>query len=224
MATITPASGWGRSAEVRVNKSELIDTIADQVGGRAAATRAVDAVVESIQRAVTRGERVVITGFGVFERAERAARIGRNPATNQPMRLKKSVVPKFRAGTEFKAYVAGVKKFAKVTGASAASRAAASPVARSVASRASGLAATAGTARPARPTPAKAAAKATAKAPARPAAKAPAKAAAKASARPAAKAVRTARSTTAAPAKAATKAPARAAAKAPAKAAGRVVR
>jgi DNA-binding protein HU-beta len=103
-----------------VNKSELIDTIAGQVGGRSAAATAVDAVIETIERAVTSGERVVITGFGVFEKANRSARMGRNPATGAAVRIKKSSVPKFRPGTEFKAYVNGTKKLTKAVKAVAA--------------------------------------------------------------------------------------------------------
>jgi DNA-binding protein HU-beta len=101
------------SAEVRVNKSELIDTIADRLSvGRKQAVEAVDAVFDTIQRAVTEGERVAISGFGVFERVDRAARIGRNPATGEPVRVNETTVPKFRPGSEFKAYVSGARDIA----------------------------------------------------------------------------------------------------------------
>lgn len=89
-----------------MNKSQLVERISQQIeGGRAAATRAVDAVFDAIQEAVSKGEKVTITGFGVFERVERAARTGRNPATGEPVDVKASVVPKFRPGSEFKAQV-----------------------------------------------------------------------------------------------------------------------
>lgn len=102
-----------------MNKSQLIDAIADQVGGKGVAAKAVEAVLEQIQRRVSAGEKVVITGFGVFERQQRAARTARNPATGAAVKVKKSTVPKFRPGTEFKAYVGGAKKFAKASPATA---------------------------------------------------------------------------------------------------------
>jgi DNA-binding protein HU-beta len=96
-----------------VNKSELVSRVSESVdGGRAAANRAVEAVIEAIQEAVTRGEKVAISGFGVFERVERAARIGRNPATGAPVQVKASAVPKFRPGAEFKGYVSGARELA----------------------------------------------------------------------------------------------------------------
>jgi DNA-binding protein HU-beta len=89
-----------------VNKSQLVDHIAQQIeGGRSNATKAVDAVFDAIQDAVASGEKVTITGFGVFERAERAARTGRNPATGEPVQVAAALVPKFRPGSEFKARV-----------------------------------------------------------------------------------------------------------------------
>ena len=93
-----------------MNKSELIDAIAERLAvGRKQAVDAVDAVFDTIQRSVTEGERVAISGFGVFERVERAARIGRNPATGEAVRVKATTVPKFRPGSEFKAVVSGAR-------------------------------------------------------------------------------------------------------------------
>jgi DNA-binding protein HU-beta len=90
-----------------VNKSQLVDRISPQIdGGRTAATRVVDAVFDAIQEAVSAGEKVTITGFGVFEAYSRAARTGRNPATGEPVEVPAAVVPKFRPGSEFKASVA----------------------------------------------------------------------------------------------------------------------
>jgi DNA-binding protein HU-beta len=103
-----------------VNKSDLIDAIADHVGGRAAATKAVEAFLDTVTRAVAAGEKVALSGFGVFEKAERAARTGRNPATGAVVKIRKTSVPKFRPGTEFKAYVKGTKKFARLVVAKAA--------------------------------------------------------------------------------------------------------
>lgn len=85
-----------------MNKSELIDVVAERIGDKRAATAAVEAVVDTITRAVVAGERVAISGFGVFEKVERAARTARNPATGAVVKLKKTSVPKFRPGQGFK--------------------------------------------------------------------------------------------------------------------------
>lgn len=98
-----------------MNKRELIDAISGRLGDKKTATEAVNAVLETIQTAVARGEKVAITGFGVFEKTERPARTARNPATGQPIQVPKSSVPKFRPGADFKAFVSGEKK---VTGKS----------------------------------------------------------------------------------------------------------
>jgi DNA-binding protein HU-beta len=99
---------------VHVNKAELIDAIADRLGAdKRAASNAVDAVVDTITRAVAAGEKVAITGFGVFERQVRNARQARNPRTGAIVQLKKTAVPKFRAGGTFKEVVSGAKKLAK---------------------------------------------------------------------------------------------------------------
>jgi DNA-binding protein HU-beta len=85
-----------------VNKAELIDAVAEKVGDKRVAAAAVETVVDSITRAVVAGERVAISGFGVFEKVERAARTARNPATGAVVKLKKTSVPKFRPGQGFK--------------------------------------------------------------------------------------------------------------------------
>jgi len=95
-----------------VNKSELIDAIAEKLGGRATAAAAVEAILETVQRSVIAGERVVLSGFGVFEQQKRAARTGRNPSTGARVRIPAMSVPKFRPGTEFKALVSGAKDMA----------------------------------------------------------------------------------------------------------------
>jgi DNA-binding protein HU-beta len=107
-----------------VNRAELIDQIRDRLGiDKRAAENAVDAVFDSIQRAVAAGEKVALTGFGVFERVDRAARTGRNPRTGAAVKIKKTSVPKFRPGTQFKGVVSGAVKLGKV--ADAATKAAA---------------------------------------------------------------------------------------------------
>jgi len=107
-----------------VNRAELIDAIRDRLGvDKRAAETAVDAVFDTIQRAVAQGEKVALSGFGVFEKVDRAARTGRNPRTGETVKVKKTSVPKFRPGTQFKGVVSGAVKLGKV--ADAATKAAA---------------------------------------------------------------------------------------------------
>jgi DNA-binding protein HU-beta len=89
-----------------VNKAELIDALAARLGDKKSATMALDAVLAEIQSAVTKGEKVSLTGFGVFEKRVRAARTARNPRTGEAVKVKKTSVPAFRAGAGFKEMVA----------------------------------------------------------------------------------------------------------------------
>lgn len=93
-----------------MNKAQLVETIADKMGGRQQATDAVDNVLDAIVRAVVAGDRVSITGFGSFEKVTRPARFARNPQTGERVRVKKTSVPRFRAGQGFKDLVSGAKK------------------------------------------------------------------------------------------------------------------
>jgi DNA-binding protein HU-beta len=102
-----------------VNKAQLIDRLSTQLGSKKAATDAVDAVVNTITRAVSSGERVAITGFGVFEKVARPARTGRNPRTGATVKIKKTSVPKFKPGQSFKEVVSGARKLPKVAVAAA---------------------------------------------------------------------------------------------------------
>ncbi len=126
-----------------MNKSQLIDTLAPSFdGNRRSAAQALDTVLETITRTVVTGEKVGITGFGVFEKLDKPARTVRNPATGASVRKKKTSVPRFRAGAELKAYVSGEKKFPRGSAARkaapAASTAAASTGARSTAGKSTG--------------------------------------------------------------------------------------
>jgi DNA-binding protein HU-beta len=210
-----------------VNKSELIEVLTDKLGDRKTATAAVEGVVDAITRAVAKGEKVGISGFGVFEKVDRAARTARNPATGAAVKLKKTSIPKFRPGQGFKDIVSGAKKVpppakdsvraVTARGGSAGGRAAAAPA---KAARPAAKAAKA----PTRPAAAKAASASPAKASKAPAkaSKAPAKAA-KAPARSAGtarSAAATAGSSRTPAKKVAAKAPATSAAKAKAPAKG----
>ncbi|KUM82857.1 MULTISPECIES: HU family DNA-binding protein [Streptomyces] len=96
-----------------MNKAQLVEAIADKVGGRQQAADAVDAVLDAIVRATVAGDRVSVTGFGSFEKVDRPARYARNPQTGERVRVKKTSVPRFRAGQGFKDLVSGTKKLPK---------------------------------------------------------------------------------------------------------------
>ncbi len=94
-----------------MNKAELIDVLTERLGSdRRQATAAVEHIVDTIVRAVHKGESVTITGFGVFEQRKRAARVARNPRTGETVKVKPTSVPAFRPGAQFKAVVAGAQK------------------------------------------------------------------------------------------------------------------
>ncbi|MFJ2813966.1 HU family DNA-binding protein [Streptomyces sp. NPDC087294] len=96
-----------------MNKAQLVEAIADKMGGRQQAAEAVDAVLDAVVRAVVSGDRVSVTGFGSFEKVDRPARYARNPQTGERVRVKKTSVPRFRAGQGFKDLVSGSKKLPK---------------------------------------------------------------------------------------------------------------
>lgn len=89
-----------------MNKADLVEALEGRLGGKKAAADAIEAIFDVIIREVARGGRVGITGFGTFERVDRAARTGRNPRTGDSVRIDSTAVPKFRPGTAFKMYVA----------------------------------------------------------------------------------------------------------------------
>jgi len=94
-----------------MNKAELIDVLTQKLGSdRRHATEAVENVVDTIVRAVHKGESVTITGFGVFEQRRRAARVARNPRTGETVKVKPTSVPAFRPGAQFKAVVSGAQR------------------------------------------------------------------------------------------------------------------
>ena len=93
-----------------MNKAQLVEEVAAKLGSRREAAQAVDVVLDTIVRAVTAGERVSVTGFGTFEKADRQARVARNPQTGETVKVKKTAVPRFRAGQGFKDLVSGSKE------------------------------------------------------------------------------------------------------------------
>ncbi|WP_269319389.1 HU family DNA-binding protein [Pseudoxanthomonas suwonensis] len=125
--TGAPASGHGRAApdhrareggagpqhthlaatphreQRRMNKTDLIDAVAsDAEVTKAEAARAVDAVIDSITKALKKGEAVTLVGFGTFQVRKRAARTGRNPKTGETIKIKASKNPAFKAGKALK--------------------------------------------------------------------------------------------------------------------------
>ena len=94
-----------------MNKAELIDVLTKKLDvDRRSATDAVENVVDTIVRAVHKGDSVTITGFGVFEQRRRAARVARNPRTGETVKVKPTSVPAFRPGAQFKAVVSGAQR------------------------------------------------------------------------------------------------------------------
>ena len=86
-----------------MNKSQLAEAAAERAGiSKGDASKALDAVLETIQSALQNGEKVSLTGFGTFEVRDRAARTARNPQTGQEMQVAASKAPAFKAGKGFK--------------------------------------------------------------------------------------------------------------------------
>ncbi|MCP5159541.1 MAG: HU family DNA-binding protein [Gammaproteobacteria bacterium] len=86
-----------------MNKTELIEAVAQASDlSKAAAGKAIDAVLDAISKALKGGDTVVLTGFGTFSIRERPARTGHNPKTGEAMEIKASKAPVFKAGKTFK--------------------------------------------------------------------------------------------------------------------------
>jgi DNA-binding protein HU-beta len=86
-----------------MNKSELVEHIASKADlSKAAAARALDAVISGVKTTLKKGGTVTLVGFGSFSVAKRAARTGRNPRTGAPLKIKAAKVPRFRPGKALK--------------------------------------------------------------------------------------------------------------------------
>jgi len=91
-----------------MNKAELIDEVQSRLGAetsKAAAERAVDAVLEAVGQGIRRDREVQLVGFGTFAVATRAARRGYNPHTQRPMKIRAMKTIRFKAGLALKAAV-----------------------------------------------------------------------------------------------------------------------
>jgi DNA-binding protein HU-beta len=95
-------STFNRGSE-EMNKQELIGNVAETTGlSRGDATRAVEGVFDAITSALKKGDEVRLVGFGTFSCSKRKASTGRNPRTGEPMQIKESTQPKFKAGKGLK--------------------------------------------------------------------------------------------------------------------------
>ena len=91
-----------------MNKAELVAEVQKTLGdetSKAAAERAVEAVLESIKKGVKKDKGVQLIGFGTFEVVKRAARTGVNPQTGEKIKIKASKAVKFKAGSGLKSLV-----------------------------------------------------------------------------------------------------------------------
>jgi DNA-binding protein HU-beta len=117
-----------------MNKTQLVDALAERLGDRRTAAAAVDGLLETVVETVRSGETVTLTGFGVFESRARAARTARNPRTGETVAVPATTVPAFRPGAGFRAAVGAAARpngSAPAAAAPAASAAAAAPAKRS---------------------------------------------------------------------------------------------
>ena len=86
-----------------MNRQELVDAMAAKAGiSKAAADAAVKAFIETVEKALKKGDKVQLVGFGTFEVKKTAARTGHNPRTGEKLKIKASKTPKFKAGKAFK--------------------------------------------------------------------------------------------------------------------------
>lgn len=86
-----------------MNKTDLIDSMAKHADiSKAAAGRALEGMISAVRMSLKKGNMVTLVGFGTFYIGKRAARAGRNPRTNEAIKIKAAKVPKFRAGKALK--------------------------------------------------------------------------------------------------------------------------
>ncbi|HOL66799.1 MAG TPA: HU family DNA-binding protein [bacterium] len=88
-----------------MNKADLVQAVAGVVCGKKEAEAAVNTVLDSIKKALKKGEDVTLVGFGTFKVAKRKARTGRNPKTGSTIKIPAKKVPVFKAGAALKAAV-----------------------------------------------------------------------------------------------------------------------
>lgn len=86
-----------------MTKQEIVERLAERADlTKRAAGDALDAILGLITESLARGEKVTLTGFGTFLVRQRAARMGRNPQTGEPLHIPAQLTPAFRAGSGLK--------------------------------------------------------------------------------------------------------------------------
>lgn len=86
-----------------MNKAQLIEKLAEKTKSTKSHSELIlDAAIEIIQKAVSKGDEVKLVGFGTFSRSNRKSRPGRNPKTGEPVTIPGSKVPRFKPGKDFK--------------------------------------------------------------------------------------------------------------------------
>ena len=86
-----------------MNKADFIGAVSDAAGlTKVEGSKAVEAVIEVVKKALKKGDSVALVGFGTFAVRKRAARTGRNPRTGQQIKIKASKIPAFKAGKALK--------------------------------------------------------------------------------------------------------------------------
>jgi DNA-binding protein HU-beta len=89
-----------------MNKADLVEAVVKVVDKKSLAEAAIDCVLDTIAKALKKGDKVTLIGFGTFSVSKRAARTGRNPQTGTKIKIKAKKVPKFVAGKKLKDMVA----------------------------------------------------------------------------------------------------------------------
>jgi DNA-binding protein HU-beta len=125
--------------EAPLNRKELVEAIQKHtLVSRTDVDKVLGSLIQHTQVAVKKGDRVSLVGFGTFERQDRKARTARNPRSGQPVKVKATKVPRFRAGQGFKDVVSGRATAPKLTPVKSTAKASTAKVAsRTSASRAS---------------------------------------------------------------------------------------
>jgi len=88
-----------------MNKGDIVSEVAKVTCSKAEAEKAVNVILESVKKALKKGDKVTLVGFGTFSVAKRSARMGRNPQNGKPIKIAAKKVPKFTAGKALKGAV-----------------------------------------------------------------------------------------------------------------------
>jgi DNA-binding protein HU-beta len=88
-----------------MNKEDIINEVAKTTCSKAEAGKALNAFLGAVKKALKKGDKVTLVGFGTFSVAKRSARTGRNPQTGKPIKIAAKKVPKFTAGKALKEVV-----------------------------------------------------------------------------------------------------------------------